>query len=449
MSRNTQFSLLLAGASAEGLAGGVEPAPEDFRSSPEFRQEWEDLLASIALFGPARAVLPAHMAAEVDISALIELGLAEILTLDLAPTVRRQVSATYQEAFSLCRQLEVHRVASPRRSLDAPMWTPSDALDARLLAADADYYVQRLDEQIEPLLHALHAIFGRYVEGNYEVMLGALHDFVEDAFPVVPWTADDVAIRTPDLFRSMGLYVRDAGLLEASGNDLRQPGISYTPEFLTRFAELDRQLTSRAKDFASFSEMGLILRQFDWADFVGVHTFWRSFFELMNMLAVADATNNPLYLPGSAVLRDVPAPSPAVDIGGAVGVYRLFLAENGRMPSPTTLRQVQQLRRDPGLKSLRVVLGQWTEVARGAGDNDAAVLAAIRRDVETASKRLKRAEHLSRAGKVVSLVGLPVAVYDTLKGSALGLSLAPIGPAIDGYGARQLRKAGWVRFGHA
>jgi hypothetical protein len=445
-----QCMVLLTGATAEGLCDGLpKPSTEVLAATP-FRREWEDLLASIALFGPARAVLPAHLAAEVDITPLLDLGLAEIVTTDLTGPLRRRVAATYELTFRNYRLLEQHPATTPMRSINEPSNAPRprDRLGGRMLIGDAEFYAQRLDQIITPFTTALQDIFGYYADANYKFTYDAIHDYVQATFSPADPSQHDLERRTTDLYASMGLYLRERDLLEYDGYDLRLPGISYNPYCLENFAELDREITSPPADFTSYAYLSIVLKQFDWADFISVHTYWRSFFELTNMLAIAELTENPLFLPSNASVRAAPdADESLPSTGDALRVYQMMLTETRRMPTPTTLRETEVLRRDPNLRSLRTVLNQWTKVARGAGDDDATVLKAIQADIELATRSLNRAELLGGIGKLVGLVSLPVTIVDLLKGSAWGASLAPIGPTIDRYGARQLRKAGWIRLG--
>jgi hypothetical protein len=443
-----QCMVLLTGAVAEGLCDGLPTPSAEVLAAKSFRREWEDLLASIALLGPARAVLPPHLAAAFDIAPLLDLGLAEIVTIDLTEPLRRRVAATYERAFSNYRQLENHPATTPMLSLSEGAGSPDDRLDARMLIGDAEFYAQRLDQIVTPFTATLRDIFGYYVDANYAFTCDAIHDYVEATFsPVVP-SQHELERRTADLYASMGLYLRERGLLEGENYSLSRPGISYNPYCLERFAELDREITTPPADFSSYAYLSLVLKQFDWADFISVHTYWRSFFELTNMLEIAEVTKNPLFLPSNASVE--PAPDTEVSVRSTrdtLRVYRMMLTETRRMPTPTTLRETEALRRDPNLRSLRAVLNQWTEVARGAGDDDAPILTAIQADIELATKSLRGAELLGGIGKLVSFVSLPLTTVDLLKGSAWGASLTPIGPAIDRYGARQLRKAGWIRVG--
>ena len=439
--------LLLAGAAAEGLCDGVFRPPPEVTAADTFQREWTDLLASIALFGPARAVLPTHLAASVDTSRLLDLELAEIVTLDRTAGLRHRIARTYEHAFAACRALEANRATTPLRSLYERPPTSSERLRARMLIGDAEYYTQRLNDIVSPFTTALRDIFGYYVDNNYLLMWEALRGYIEETFS--PDTAPQRVVerRTQDLFLSMGLYIRERELLEDEGFSI--PGISYQPDFLADFLEWDRNITSAPDGFSSFTQLGLLFQQFDWVDFLSVHTYWRSFFELTNMLEVAELTGNPLFLSGNAALRASPARRTARlnSTSDQVRVYQLLLAELKQMPTPTTMRETAALRRDPNLRSLRTVLNEWTTVARGAGDDDAPVLDAIRADIDRAAKRLKRAERLGGVGRVVGLASLPVALVDLLTGGALGAGLTPIGPAIDRYAARQLKKAGWVRLG--
>jgi hypothetical protein len=442
-----QFMLLLSGASSEGLALDVEAAPHEVRAEAWFQREWQDLLASIALFGPARVVLPAHIAAEVNIEPLLEREVAEIVIVDATAELRQQVASTYEQAFTRCRELEGHPASTPLISLDAPVPGHDERLEGHMLAGDANYYIERLLDQVLPLIEGLHDIFGYYVDKNQVEALDVLSGYNERIFPNGwPSEVKDPSIRTSDLLKSMGLYVRDRGPIEAQG--LNVSGIAYMPECLINFEDWDKTLTSAPDDLQAFMSLGLTMSVFDRAAFLAVHAFWRSFYELVNMLRVSKLTANPLYMPSTARIRQLPKGHAARrETSESLRMYRLFLTETGRLPSPDSINDLDRLRSDPGLSSLRSVLAQWAEVSRGATDSDASVLNKIRGDIVSATSRLKRSEKLGRMGSVVSLLSLPVTVYDALKGSALGLGLAPLGPMIEGVNAREIRKASWVRFG--
>lgn len=444
-----QFMFLVAGAASEGFVSGLDGMSADTFASPVFRRDWEDLLAAIALFGPARVILPAHLAAEFNIETLLELDLAEIVVCDTTGPLKRQLAKTYAEAFDRIRVLEQHPVYTPLVSLDAPIPTPQLHLEADILAGDATYYVARLLDQVGPLVDGLRDIFGYYLEAHEAETLSELNDFNALVTPnaITRWAGLRLngALRTADLLTSMGLYVREREALESEG--FQVAGMSYTPQHLADFDAVDRMLTSAPDGFTEYMERGLELSMFDRADFLAVHAFWKAFFELLNMLAVSESTENPLYLPSDARIDATAAGAQRRETSGSLRIYRLFLAETGRLPHPQSLRDVTLLRANPGLTALRERLGEWASVSRDATEGDAPVIDAIQRDVARAATQLRRAESLNRAGRIVNLLSLPISVFDALKGSSVGIGLAPIGPAIDGYTSRRLKRASWVRFG--
>jgi len=446
-----QFMCLLGGAAAEGVQHGsdLEIPDEEILQSPAFRREWQDLLAAIALFGPARVVLPPNLAAEFDIQYLLEEEIAEILVVDTTVALKAQIARTYEEAYKRCRELEWNPATTPLISLDTTGLREGDRLEARLVASDAEYYVDRLGSQVTAFVSWLSDIFGYYVEANEAGTFEAIRDYNKSKFFDAATTDPmDPAHRTVGLLQMMGLYVRSRGLLEQESKALQIPGICYGPENLADFDDLDRELTSPSESFSDFAALGLVLKQYEPAGFLHVHAFWRTFFELINMLRVSEAEASPLFLPSAAPVRPEGDSSQWAEATDEhLQMFRLFLTETGRLPSPNSLKELHRLRQDPGLSSLRSILSHWAETARKATDGDVPLLNEMRGDIANASRRLRRAESLGRAGRIISFASLPVAVYDLLRGSALGTSLAPLGPAIDAYSLRLKHNASWVRFG--
>jgi hypothetical protein len=441
-----QFMLLMAGAEMEGLPLGLEAdVPDDLPTNPAFRRDWQDLLAAIALFGPARVVMPAHLAEQVMIEPLLELDIAEILIVDTTADLRQQIARTYREAFERCRKLEQLRPTAPIISIDAPRIRPRERAEAVQTAGDAEYYMERLRDQVSGLVTGLQDIFGYYVESLQSETHGVLSDYAQLIYPdPAKFPQKSGATREWDLFHLMGLYIR--GAAEVSSLDFEVQGAAYSPTFLEEFDRFNRLLTSVTPDFSEFATLGVMLNQFRRDEFLAVHAFWSSFYELTNMLSVSKMTSNPLFLPSAAPVR----------VGGGEGlttaeslrVYRLFLSEVGRLPSPASLKDLQQLRRDPGLGSLRPLLAQWTSEIRRTDDPDPELLTQIHADIGRASQLLKQSRYLSRAGALVTLLSLPIALYDLLNGSALGTALTPVGPAIQAYQAKLIHQASWVRLGN-
>lgn len=443
-----QFILLLSGCAAEGLSLEVDAASEETRANPLFQEEWQDILASIALYGPARVVLPPHLATAVRIEPLLEREIVEILTVDLTTSLRTQIAATYEQAFARCRKLEWMPATTPLQSLDAPTPKAHERFEAEVLIEEANFYIERLRVQINSLLNWLYAIFGYYLSVNEEEIYRTIVDINRERYQHIATSkTEDLDSRAENLMRSMGLYIRGPAEIEAMG--LRQPGIGYSPSCLQDFEAFDRSLTSHAEGFDDFAKLGLWISTFEPEEFMAVHAFWRSFYELVNMMRVASLTANPLFLPSRLAMA---AASPqetgtSESTATSLQVYRHFLSESGRLPNPTNLRELERLRQDPNVGALREMLAQWTVVAQGDENPEASVLAAINRDIDLAARQLRRGELLGRVGRLTAFLAMPVSAYDILRGSPWGLALVPVGAAIEAAEATVTKGASWACIG--
>ncbi len=443
----SQFSLLLSASQAEGVPLAVEPIPSEVWAEPAFQRDWQELLAAIALYGPARIILPSHLAAEVDLQPLLEREIAEILVLDKAASVRGRISRVYEQVFTCYRKLEWMPGTTPLISLDEPLPSQGDRLEAELLIDETKFLTDSLTKQILDPLRWLRDIFGYYIEDNEDQVRSSIAGFHQRVFPEDPSShLVDPGRRTIDLLRAMGLYVRDRSQLEESG--LEQKGIGYNPSCLSEFSELDYSLTSVPEGFDDQVELKLKLSTLDRETFLTVHAFWSTFFQLVNMLQAGPEVGSPLHIPGAINVRSLPPQEEEPEMTGeSLRIYRLFLSEQGKLPSPTSLHDLERLRKDPGLSSLRSMLSQWTDSACTGAASDDVLRAEIRADIAQASNNLRRSELLGRLGRLITLVSLPVAAYDAMQGTALGLGLTPIGSAIEGLSAFNAQNASWMRFG--
>lgn len=440
-----QFSLLLSAAKSEGLSLDVEPVPTEVWEAPEFQRDWQELLAAIALYGPARVVLPEHLAAEIDIQPLLEREIAEILILERAAPLRAQISRCYDRAFEGFRKLEWTPGVTPMVSLDEPLLSEARRLKAELLITEAESYAESLRKRILDPLKWLHDIFGYYVENNEDYVRDSIADFHRRVFRENPSPSlVDPGRRAVDLMQAMGLYVRDRGQLEGTGWEQR--GIGYNPSCLREFSDLDRRLTSVPDGFGDQTELQLRLSVLDRDTFLTVHAFWSTFFQLVNLLQVGPEVGSPLHIPSVATVRSAPSEEAGPEMTGeGLRIYELFLSERGRLPTPSSLRDVERLRRDPGLSSLRSMLAQWTVSSQGGDGVDDALQ--IRADINLAAKRLRRSEWLGRVGRLITFVSLPITAYEAMQGTALGLGLTPIGAVIEGLSTFNAKRASWMRFG--
>jgi hypothetical protein len=71
----------------------------------------------------------------------------------------------------------------------------------------------------------------------------------------------------------------------------------------------------------------------------------------------------------------------------------------------------------------------------------------IRRDIDRAAQKLQRSELLGRVGRLITLISLPIAAYDAMHGTAVGLGLTPVGAAVERLSAFNANKASWMQFG--
>jgi hypothetical protein len=319
-----------------------------------------------------------------------------------------------------------------------------DYVDFEVALTEAHYYRDRIQELTHPIADAMGDIFGYYLSRNAGSFFAAARESIGDAVHM----RGGGLLHTSD--KSSDSYLEDMGLTCRDGLTLyRERGQSipsYGPDDLASLDAVDASLIARSGSFQEEAgiDMFVGLRQ-DPLLFLEVHAFWRSFFELAAMATFAADAKASLFLPSTIEVRvDGTQPTNTAD---TIRLYRVFLQNAGLLPTPETFEDVLRLREDPNLRSLREVLAEWTATPDAErGDN--LITGRIQKDVALASRSLRPLGALARVGRLIGYVSLPVAVAEFLThGGAIGLALAPVGPAIDAYRFGRERRAGWVRFG--
>jgi len=453
----SQFAIIMAGAEYEGWVQierdgrSVEEAyREEAYHAPQFRQEYQDLLTAMLLFGPAKFSLPSYFLEGVTVDRLQSEGVVELNEIDQVTPLRTRIARWYEIAFSSYRQLEEDPWFGPVVSLDRLLQGKGQRdldsiLDVEEALGQIEFYTDAITEVIAPLVLGLRVIFGYYFEENF----GFYHDTLGDInlpymrdlplFHIPSWLIDEDD--PGELYRDMGLFLRGPEYREAEF-----PVFSYYPDDLLSFAEVDERLSTHGPNFTGHMERVLQLGfRLDPTAFIRVHAFWKSFLELVNMLRISEATGNPLFVPSTVDVRPAEySKQRASSTTDMIRVYRLYLTERGLIPSLECIDDLMRLWDDKRLERLRDVLRTWVDASRS---DDIGRTDLIRKDVNRAKRELRNLGRMQRAARLVGYISMPVAVADLAMGSGLGILLAPIGPAVDLYSGLRLRKLSWLNLG--
>lgn len=442
-----QLMLLLGGAFHEGLLeiDGDENF-DDLYHSERFGTEYRDLLTSILLLGPAKCPLPSYISRWINIEPLLDARLVEIVAFDETAPLQQKAASLYDRAYSECRKLEYHPLTSPLIRLDDTREVGLDGiLDVETTIGEYEYYLARLSDFVDPLVAGLRSIFGYYFDANARDLMSFFSGMNEGFL-----SRESPSSTEPDfLFSEMELYVADGLSLDRRFG--RQELPSYFPADLENFRSLDAQLSSLGRNLQDHVDAGL---QFgmrgDPERFLRVHCFWRSFFELANLLLLSEITGDPPFLPTSAIIAksDQTQAVKKADVADRVQAFRLVLSEQGLLPNPGTFEDVLRMREDQRIRSLRRALNEWSLNFDRAAEEDLAAVTELRTQVQSASEAVHRAQLATRIGTLVGCISLPLAVAEFLLGNQMGgIALAPMGPAISLYSQLKLRKASWVKLG--
>jgi hypothetical protein len=439
------------GARFEGLDCGVAGAdvtvdPETYHSAG-FQRDYADVLTSALLLGGAEFPLHHLQASEYCLNDLQLDGLAEIIVSETGNAVRQAASSAYKSAYAAYRKLEQNPITTPVLYLDGPAHPSlSQILDAETAIGEAEFHRQHLADTVAPYTTAITPIFEHLFEANrhtaFQILVGmALDHGLGSGDRSVPDAPEVI-----DLAADMGLHV---DIDYYFGNQSRLP--DYAPEDMLMALGHGSALFRSFDDFDI--EPGRFLRHValynslnmrkDPLRYLAIHAYWATAFEMADLVGRSVETNAPLYSSSQTSLGNSSAPQSSQ--GDLLRVYRLFLSERGLLPAPRTIGELQKLRDDHALDSLRTVLREWVEAARDGDEFD--VVNHIRRDMELASRDARRAKGIQSAGRILTYVGLPVAVADAINGSLVGLPLAAVGVAMDAASSKVLRGRAWYQLG--
>ena len=247
----------------------------------------------------------------------------------------------------------------------------------------------------------------------------------------------------------MGLTATPAVEIEEMINASVLSVPDFVPSDLFELLENDREIfvgQTRGERFAQFAERTIYFGyRRNLKTFCYLHSFWMTFFEFQSMLRHSDSTGGPLFIPSAyeGSISNVSGGEGSAE--DDVRIYRLFLSETGRLPNVNSVEDVLRLREDKRIRSLRQVISEWRVTEVGEGHPQA--VANMRRDIELATRDLHRLDGAQRIGRFIGFLAIPVAIADAINGSFLGLTLAPVSPAIDIARKWRLRRMGWMGFG--
>jgi hypothetical protein len=460
----SQLVKLLGGLSHEGLSDYFTPeAAAPLIHTERLRREYYDILASLVLFSCARVALPSYLMQQIEAESLVREGLIEFSPADEIDDFQAKITSIYHLLYEKCRSLEENRATSPLLALDHPSFgRPSkrERIDAACDRGDIDYYCSELYSRVAPLITGIQDIYGHYfnelMADTGGLFQASTERFLSDrptfnkGFGTI-WTpalgAANADINFDALFRDMGICIRDGPTLD---NDIGRGTLSgsYAPSDLTGLAELSQLILGEIGRSEWIYGITLFGMRRDPMRFLYTHVFWQTLFEIVRMLKLAEASRCALFMPSTTDIRARYTHSVEVDTSAdLVRIYRVYLAESGMLPRPTTFEEVLRLREDKNLHGLRNCLSRWSRNYPEI-EQEPKLVTAMRKDIATASSAVSRLEGLARVGSIVGYVALPVAIAEATTGRSLGgLALAPLGPAIDTYRSLRLRKFGWINFG--
>ena len=461
----SQLFKLLIGLSYEGKCDffSRDAAAKQYRS-PRFRREYCDILTSLVLFGGAKLSLSCNPELPAAAEVLEREGLLRALPVNDMKDFQAKVVNTYRLLYDKCRSLEENPATAPLRYIDDPaVRHPSkmSRIDALCDEDDIDFYCRELRDKVVPLITGIHDIFGHYfaelsndnagfVSGTAAIrsmMSGADRD---DGFGTM-WRpgldADTDTYHFDTLFRDMGICVRDGATLANIRGETVYPGY-YRPDDLAGISEMNHYLFGHINVNEYDQAHVLINMRPDPEHFLQIHSFWQTFFEIVSMLKLAEKTHSALFIPSTARIRIRRTNSAELGTSAElVRIYRIYLAESGMLPTPTTFEEALRLRDDKNLNSLRSSLVRWlssySEIAE-----EPELVASVRKEIAAAKSVASRLDKYARVASIVGYVTLPISIAEAATGRSFGsLALAPVGPAIDTYRILRLRKFGWLNFG--
>jgi len=444
-----QTTILMGGAQHEGWAslGGHSAIEDSVIHSPEFRSEYEDILTSILLFGPAQSIAPHYLKQEIINEKIVTEGLLTFSSHNSVSPLKKRVGQIYKNAFDGYRSLELLPATAPIISIDTSLnEMASSRTEAEVTISEIMFMEAELRTTVDGLVSAAQSIFAYYFDDNLRFTSAAIAEYNEqfmnsDYKCLFGLQAKEAT--SSELFSAMGLCMRSPEILHS---EIPNTIHSYRPGDLLEFDSIDQMLTSRGdgsfenhlKKSVEFS-----LRR-DAKKFVSIHAFWRSLFELTNMLSYSQKSDSPLFLPSAVDVssRNIDTSIELTD--DAIQIYRLYLTERGTLPRIKTLDDLIRLMNDKRLNNFRNVMNRWTAIA--SSENGKAI-SQIRADINSAKKEIESLGKYHNVGRIIGYVSIPIAVIDLLLGSPIGLLLTPIGPGIDLYSHMKLKKFGWLNFG--
>ena len=442
---------LLVGAHCEGhscdVAGGFDDRAYDTYHSETFQARYSDVLTSILLGGTAEIVVNERLAAGIFLEDLLSEGIARLVPYDGAEKYRSNIARLYGAAFEACRRIERYPlVGSVVYLMDLDL--PALNIDLEVDLEEAVFHTRQLRALVDPVVQGVEALFAQNLAREEEAVFGVLAALAENI-------AGEQHLRPGNETR---IYDDTAGLYDLMGLSLN-PYLWFDNEVtLNTYRPEDLKIATYGRSavygYSEDTEPGsggewLLAGMSLWArdnpvEFLRTHAFWVTFFEFVSVLERSKSTLQPVFAPGPqgcGAAREEHHSSPE----DLMKVYRLFLSEMEMLPRPSSIVDLIRLREDRALTPLRAVLQEWAEI--GKPDEDPRVIAQVRKDIKLAARDARRARAVQGAGRVVTYLGLPVAVADVLRGTAVGLGLAPVGVALELSAAEMFRRVKWLRFG--
>jgi hypothetical protein len=417
---------------------------DEFRRSSKLRNSRDSILTSLLLFGDGTYLGPRSQLDGPSAERLLSEGVLTVCNPHFINQVAHRLIEAYAIAFRSFRTLErlrhnvdfsidwhnyiaTHRIAQGRREQRI-----------EIAIADLDYALPIMESLMGEFLGSLPELFGPYYVNNASL-------FSSDASSALKTESIDLC-RTTELPDLMGLRLINWTRFPTPEEALA--AIAYNPSDMRTLWQLDKSVY-RARAEASPRQLKAVLELAARASFRGpkfpfVHGFWRSAFELLNLLSASQISKRPLLLSDHSKQNHANAQKPAKSTSDALAVYKLYLAEATYVPRLNSIDDLLRLRSDSRLRSLRNVISEWLEAYN---NDDMAIACKIRRDVALAQKDVRKLNRARRAGSIISYLSLPVSIAELFAGTQYGLGLSLVGTCLELQAKYRLEKFGWVQFG--
>jgi hypothetical protein len=405
------------------------------------------MLQAILLYGRATYVGDPSLIACAETEQLESEDLLRIIREDPSKEVRASLAHGYKLAFDAYRELEDNVFSSPVISLDGAHASKRyrrqqyrRLLRAQTDAANGEEALRRHLDRVVPLMAD---VFTTHLNDNVNFVGSFLEDVFGDIARGLADLTGNISVGLPqhysidDVLAQLGLQVRPAEEIERA-----LPVMTFYPDDLRLLWEQDAELTQPSPMGFMASGANLSLRG-DPLAYLWLHAFWRTVFELQNMVSISSAGEGPLFLPsstnlGNRSLGEIPRTTEMT------ALFRMFLSHRTSIPRLQSISDILRLRDDRRLEPMKEVLATWTaSVANG----DLQYVSRIEKDIQLAERAVRKGAKISRVGQMLGIAAVPMAAVDLLAGLPVGTVVGAVGVGLDQYGKLSARGAQWVQFG--